>query len=561
MPAIPRRTVALAAALVLITTVPTVTSAQFPGVKETSRSTFTLLPDEGLVRAHAIVDVVNQKKPTKSKGPCRNAPRRTCTTTTRYYLKGWGPIYTPPDAVDVSLGGRKVGTLEVGSSAAGSTWFARFPKLFHKKRQSVEVAFDMPDGGPGAGTETRVTEAYAHFCWYPETVDRGTATAVLPPGWESVSVGSAVKTERTPDATVISTTRSRLPGGTIACTDAWAPTALVRDHVLTPRGQLLTLEGWPADATWNETMTSLIRDGLPVLEHTIGSPMPFSALTIRQVARTNAFGHPTDLDATEGRLLLDEDLGFEGAPLSALARTWFDDGSIAEPWLTEGLVLWSGLSAAGQACPDPGAYPASGAPDLRAWSVSHVPQRVEPMLPVWQAMTACAIVEQVADLVGPARMRSVIASIRDGANRYGDPAGRAVDRAAAGWRDWLDAVDEVGLVPAGVTDLGLAERALIAAGAAEPEDLAGRLSARSLYHDTLAVLDGTTLPDYVEGLMEDWAFDEAVTAIAASRSLFERIAEAPSLSDDQRRALLGVFEDADSAAALLALGQAIDHGF
>lgn len=561
MPARPRRAIALAAAIALVATIPTTAFAQFYDMKETSKSTFTLVPEERLVRAHAIVSIVNQKKPIKSKGPCKNAPRRTCTTTTRYYLEGWGPIHTPPDAVDVVLGGKKVETLHIGTNESGSTWFARFPRLFHKKKQTVDVAFDMLDGGPGAQTDTRVTDTYAHFCWYPETVDSGTARAVLPAGWAVRAVGDPVKIERTAAATIVSTTKKKDPGGTLACLDTYDPAALVRSHVLAPGGQLVTLDAWPTDRTWSEGVAELIGAGLPTLEHTIGTSMPFTSLRLQEVARANAFGHATDLDPDSGSMLLDEDLDFDAATLSALARTWFDDGSIADPWLAEGLTLWAGLSSAGYTCPDPGAYPIEGAaPDLREWRVSHVPAGVEPMLPVWQATTACNIVQEVADLIGPARMRTVIASLREGTRRYGDPADMPADRGPADWTDWLDAVDELGLVTARVGDLGTAERAITAAGAATAADMAGRLPARSLYHDTLAAMDGQALPDYVETLMEEWAFEAAVPAIARARRLFDAIDRDPTLDDGTRSALLGVFERADSATALEALEQALESG-
>ncbi len=255
---------------------------------------------------------------------------------------------------------------------------------------------------------------------------------------------------------------------------------------------------------------------------------------------------------------MDEDLTFTGASVSALARTWFNDGSIADGWLAEGLTLWAGLSSTGHECPDPGEYPGEGQPSLREWQVGHNPTGSDPTLPVYLASAACGIVEDAADLIGPERMVEVIDSLRTGTPRYGV---RAADlratRQAADWADWLDAVDELGMIPAGQIDLELAQRALTRYGAAMPGELAGRFSARTLYHDTLAAMEGTSMPAFVDASMEGWSFDEAVGSILEARRVHQVIADRPTLPDDIRASFLNAFESATSPGALSALEGAV----
>jgi hypothetical protein len=93
------------------------------------------------------------------------------------------------------------------------------------------------------------------------------------------------------------------------------------------------------------------------------------------------------------------------------------------------------------------------------------------------------------------------------------------------WREWLDAVDEVGLVPAGATDLELAERLLVEFGVALPRELDGRSEARALYH---AALDawGDDTPAVVSRSMDAWAFEDAARAIDITDEIMRDLADA-----------------------------------
>lgn len=559
MPATLRRLLVVLSTMVLALSIPAATQARMDGVKETSRTTFSVDPQQEAVRAHSVITLVNQRKPTKSRGPCRNNPRRSCTTTTRYYITGWSVIVALPGATATTISGKGVKPKLLSSSSWGSGYSVTFPRLFHKQKQVIDVRYTLPDGGPDGDQRTRVTDAYARFCWKGEYTDRGTTRAVVPAGWEASTTGAATTVSATADGTVISVAKQADPGTASLCTDAYLPAALERTHAIAPSGQIITYHAWPEDPAWAAAVKGIVDRYLPVLETTFGSPMPFATLTIQEAARINGFGQPSDLDPAVPRLMLDEDVDFVGAPVTALARTWFANGAIADPWLAEGLALWAGLAATGHTCPDPGPYPLEGQPDLRDWQVSDVPHFVDPALPAWQATAACSIVQEVADLAGPDGMRAVVDSLLSGSPRYGSSEGRASAR-PADWTDWLDAADELGLVPAGVTDLELAERSLTALGVADRGRLAGRAAARNLYHDTLAGMDGVALPRFVVVLMEGWTFDEAVPAILASKRVYDRIMADPTMAEDTRASFLDVFEEAASAEVLASLEQAATSG-
>jgi hypothetical protein len=559
MPATHRRLTAVLFSTSLLALAPATALAQMEGVKETSKSTYTLVPERDAVQAHSVIKLVNQRKPTKSRGPCKGAPRRTCTTTTRYYIAGWSVILALPGADDVAVTGKGIKPQLLATTSWGSGYSVSFPKLFHKKKQTIDLRYELPDGGPASDVRTRVTDAYARFCWSGQYTDTGTVRAVLPAGWEAVTAGGATTTSAGGDGTVVTATRKKSPGSSVLCTDAFLAEALDRSRSPAPGGQVITYHAWPDDPAWTGAISDIVDEYLPVLETTFGSPMPFAELTIQEAARINNFGQPSDLDPSIPRLMLDEDVDFAGAPVAALARTWFADGSIADPWLAEGLALWAGLTATGSACPDPGPYPLEGAPSLLEWQVRDVPHYVDPALPAWQAMAACSIVQEVADLVGPERMSRVVASLLEGTPRY-DPQAAPTVRGGADWTDWLDAADELGLVPAGITDLEVAERTLQAMGIAEPGRLAGRATARQTYHQALEAMDGVGLPRFVTQLMESWSFDEAVPAILASRRVYDRIMADTTMAEDTRDAFMEVLQRADSIDALASLEQAAAPG-
>jgi hypothetical protein len=246
-------------------------------------------------------------------------------------------------------------------------------------------------------------------------------------------------------------------------------------------------------------------------------------------------------------------------PASSLAAV---DGSIAEPWLEQGLAMWAGLSADGSSCPDAGDFPGNGDPVLAEWAVRQgKPVTWDGDRLYYQTAAACSVIEQLAAVIGPELMASVISAILAGTAKYGpQPADPRSDPEPADWHDFLDAVDELGLVPADEPDLELAEQLLLDFGIATLGDLSGRASARRIYHESLAAMEGTPMPAYVNDLMGQWSFSEALlAAIEAGKAYRARTAEA-DLSGAERAALLGAFESATSSAALRALIQTTEVG-
>jgi hypothetical protein len=409
---------------------------------------------------------------------------------------------------------------------------------------------------------TRVTDGYARFCWTGEITDSGTTRAILPPGWEAVTSMAPTKSKSGANGTVIEASSRKSPFHFYACTDAIKTAEQQRIYVLGPSEQVITLDSWPSDPGWQEAMIDVIGVELEMIEELVGSPMPFPELTINEVARVNPYDMRTDFRPAQARLFIDEDAHGLGVPNIALARTWFNETTIAEPWLEQGLAMWAGLASDGSSCPDPGAFPGNGDPVLAEWAQRQgKPVTWDGDRLYYQTAAACSIVERLATAIGPEPMAAAIAAMLADTPKYGSqPAVSPGDPQPADWRDFLDAVDELGLVPGGEPDLEMAERLLLEYGIATVGDLSGRASARQIYHEGLAAMEGSQMPVYVNDLMERWSFSEALLAVIEAGKAYRTITADADLSPAERTALLRAFESATSLAALQALTQTAEFG-
>ena len=165
---------------------------------------------------------------------------------------------------------------------------------------------------------------------------------------------------------------------------------------------------------------------LPPLEDLLG-PLPTATgngadLAIHESA---ANVHPYsagDLAPTDGRIRVSEAFDDPAAIALPLARTWFGPASpIDSPWLREGLAAWVAYDVLGQPCPAPAPYPQAapdhyGDPDLDGrWYMpsAATPQRGWDYWD-WQHSTACGVVRDAADIIGPEAMSAVIAQLTNG---------------------------------------------------------------------------------------------------------------------------------------------------
>ncbi len=214
-----------------------------------------------------------------------------------------------------------------------------------------------------------------------------------------------------------------------------------------------------------------------------------------------------------------------------LARTLFD-GLFTARWITEGYAGWAeheaGVSDA--PCTAPATHPGSDEPFLARWvELSRTPTPDGLALEAWQRQASCHIVSTLADAIGPDAMRATVAMIRDGRSAYPTDAATAevetaaattTDHPAVDWRDWLDVVEEQGLVVAG-TDATELTKLLLAYGVTGDADaLATRAATLDAYHEMLATTGGVA-PLAVTAPLAEWSYADATAAIDATVSAWE----------------------------------------
>lgn len=120
------------------------------------------------------------------------------------------------------------------------------------------------------------------------------------------------------------------------------------------------------------------------------------------------------------------------------------------------------------------------------------------------------------------------------------------------WREWLDIVDEVGLVPAGVGDLTFAEDLLVATGVIRRRAVRDRADARAAFHELRAMAPGGVTPAVVRRDLDRWEFDAAARDIRLARRVARALGAVPAASPE-RPALWADYEAAGSRSALLRL--------
>lgn len=148
-----------------------------------------------------------------------------------------------------------------------------------------------------------------------------------------------------------------------------------------------------------------------------------------------------------------------------------------------------------------------------------------------QNAAACGIVSAVASRMSDAQWREVIGSLLDGETKYIGSAGPEIASSpTVDYREWLDAVDERGLVPAGIDDLDFAQNLLDAYGVPESgAQLEERSAARAKYHQFLADAAPLGAPRAVRKAMDDWEFAAANEALDKSYEVLAALKEADSL--------------------------------
>ncbi len=469
-----------------------------------------------------------------------------------------------------------------------------FPRTLLGQSKSFRATWTLPSRGANSTNPTRVTDAYSHFCWYGQPVDSGKVTAVLPRDVEAETSGSDVRTSSGSRSTTVSARQKTNLATFGACTDVYDGDLLLHKDFTSPAGHLVTVEGWPDDPTWLSDTSSSVEFALTSLESIIGAPIPGSRdILIREAAGNSLGGYGGYFDSNSSVIRVNEVADSPLLLTHEIAHAWFDSDHFAAPWLTEGLAEWAARVAAQEPCFEP-SYPAKGTPALGKWRyLGYKPSSSRSALVDYQYQASCAVMTQVADAIGPDRMRDVIGVMLDGRSPYDrlpevrsttatpaptlGPGSHVGPRQAASpspgvtqtarsiwsatpssrirtqpvdWRQWLDVVDEIGLTPAGVAGPSLGETLLTTHGIATAKQLRDRETTRAAFHALQAATPGAITPAYVRRLMDAWKFADAQKAIVLAAQVAATLSASLLAASDATSEAWTTYENARSAADL-----------
>ena len=281
----------------------------------------------------------------------------------------------------------------------------------------------------------------------------GSVTVRVPKRFAMTTSGAKLKAS-------VSGTDRVFASGPIAATADWQACftgtnagAYRTERLAGPGGATIRLRSWPEDNAWADGVRDDVAAGVPLLERLTGvAPATTGPIDIRETGSGGR--HSGTFDGTTNTITLGEDFGEPALVQHELAHAWFNLSVFDEPWLAEGYAEWAGRAVAGaEPCGEPD--DSAGPIDLASWGqVSASSTDAERAAAVTQYLAACHVVTAVAAAAGEERMTTATIALLSRRDPYAIDGGGSGTRAAkvAGWREWLDAIDELALDPAGAPD-------------------------------------------------------------------------------------------------------------
>ncbi len=507
---------------------PSVAAAQ--GYTETGATTYTLDPAHGVLHVSVTMRVRNTTPDTQTTVSC---PPTTCTRTTRWYLTTatiW--VENEATAINASSGGAR---LAVEAGVKGS-WYRKltvtYPPLYYGRSRTVVVTYDIRGGAPRSNTELRLLRAYADFCVIANGADSGSVQVSVPAGYRMDTTGTSLVRTVVGNGQVYSSGRIGDTSTYWTCLSGTNDAGYRVEDIKAPDGRAIHMESWPEDARWTRAVKAEIDKGVPAIETLIGRSLPGTApITVREDATGTEYAGFYDADTNT--VTVGEDYAQPLLVEHELAHVWFNLSAFKDRWLDEGSAEWAGRTTSGEerACLKPAAGTEVTLSDWKFLTPKSTQAERDAVLGQYE--TACYIVSTIATVAGERNTTAALAALFDGRDPYAaDPSARRDDKVAT-WQDWLDAMDELGLRPAGASG-SLASDLLLAYGVTTDRALlAQREVARTAYHQLVAQADGWVVPPAVRAPMAAWDFTTASAAIAAA-------GRAWTLSGETDRALPGI---------------------
>jgi hypothetical protein len=508
----------------------------------TGASTYQVMPDKGLIRVSVTLKVTNRVPSTVSSYDCSyqyydywygwmTIPK-TCSSTTRYYVNEtslW--VESGARQVRVTTNGGKAKLTPDKKTESFRSYKVTFPKIFNGQTRTLKATYVLRGGTPRSATTDRVNGAYLNFWAMSQPTDKATVRIEIPKAFEIETYGGSVSRSVKGNTRILANGNVAEPAKYFVGITGTNPSGFAKAQLTTGDGRAVSILGWPGDKAWMAAVRREAESALPKLAALIGQPIPGQGpITIREAAGSDlGDAYIGAFDPTSQVAQVSEDFGQAGTVTHELSHAWFNDELFDGRWLSEGYATWieraTGEVSTGCTVPN---YPGDGSPAIGSWRVAN-PRATEQELRIvsYQYDAACWIVSSIAAQIGADRMREVIGVLATADGAYtGVPDARP--GAPATWRDWLDAVDEIGMRPAGLDDTNAVASMLTQFGVATEADLTQRAVARQNL-DALRDATGWSVPSAVTQPMARWSFQSAQAAMAIASETYALAGKVESL--------------------------------
>jgi hypothetical protein len=477
----------------------------------------------------------------------------------------WGPIVVEerPIKLSVTGGSEKVAGAEdlPGPWKEISVKTPRIPPNGETAKAVVSYTINAKtdqDEAQKALTPARVDESYMYFCVLGQDTDEGSLKVDIDgaKNWSLSQSGTKLE----PTANGFRHENTRNPKDIFTCIEGARADKLATDRFVGPADRPVMLQAWAQQPNWLVAASLRAQPVLDEIHSFLGHDMPGQGtVAVRQAPERDIGGYASAHD-TSDIVQLDERGGIVD-PEHQLAHAWFGTDNFNELWLREAMAIWTASAMGGEACAPSQSNDLEL--DLSDWQVIRPTSGADyEAIIAAQEAAACGIVSAVAERMPEEQWREVIGSMLKGETKYigsngpGPGVGTVVD-----FREWLDAVDERGLVPAAsdpayadnLTDLDFAQNLLdeFRIPTSAPE-LVQRSEARALYHQFLADAAPLGAPEVVREAMDSWRFEDATSALDKASETLAALRKADELlpSTSLIPVIQPMFEAATSEAEL-----------
>jgi hypothetical protein len=462
-----------------------------------------------------------------------------------WQAQDWGPITVENAAPLGAQGVSEAATLRRGQTTEvpgpGAPWkhitvkTERIPKGRQSKSFQVTYTFDS-GSAENLGVPARVDRSYVFLCVPGQEVDTLRTRIIVNGGnWVFSQSGAPLEV----DGSELSGTEVANPAEAFTCIEGVRENFLEKAPLIGPGDREIELQAWASDASWLASAAERANPSLDAIWRFLGHDIPGEGtVIIREAPAPEAGGYASAHD-TPGVVSLSETGGTRDVE-HQMAHAWFGKDNVEELWLREGIAEWIATGVNGQACaPTEGN---SGDLDLSRWQLLEptAPSDYEAVIEAQEA-SACGIISALAARMPEATFKEeVLGSLLRGETKYNGSGGPEIGTSTViDYREWLDAVDERGLIPAAeadpayaanLDDLDFAQDLLDEFGAAPDfSALELRSKARADYHAFLEKAAPLGAPHAVRKDMDDWNFERAIARIEQSNAVFDALAEADRL--------------------------------